>query len=200
MDSTETVPMQETPTTQALPQDTAVAEAPAPETVTAGETPETPEAAIVRLQEALKKAEAATSEQRDAWLRAMAESDNIRKRAQAEVASAQKFAVESFATELLAVKDSLETSLNVENVTTEQLREGVELTLKLLGQAFDRFAVREVVPTAGEKFDPHAHQAMTLVESDAAPNSVVHVMQKGYKLNDRVIRPALVTVSKVRQG
>ena len=147
------------------------------------------------LQEMLKKAEQQAQEHHDAWLRAKAEADNIRKRAQADIANAHKYALESFATELLPVRDSLEAELTADNSTFEALRQGVELTLKQLNTAFDKFAVKEVNPI-GERFDPHRHQAMTTVESDKAPNTVVHVLQKGYLLNDRVLRPALVTVSK----
>lgn len=147
------------------------------------------------LHEMLKKAEQQAQEHHDAWLRAKAEADNIRKRAQADIANAHKYALESFATELLPVRDSLEAALTADNSTFEALRQGVELTLKQLNTAFDKFAVKEVNPI-GERFDPHRHQAMTTVESDKAPNTVVHVLQKGYLLNDRVLRPALVTVSK----
>jgi molecular chaperone GrpE len=147
------------------------------------------------LQELLKKAEQQAQEHHDAWLRAKAEADNIRKRAQADIANAHKYALESFATELLPVRDSLEAALTADNSTFEALRQGVELTLKQLNTAFDKFAVKEVNPI-GERFDPHRHQAMTTVESDKTPNTVVHVLQKGYLLNDRVLRPALVTVSK----
>ncbi|HSO07730.1 MAG TPA: nucleotide exchange factor GrpE [Pelomicrobium sp.] len=147
------------------------------------------------LEELLRRAELEAQEKHDAWLRAKAEVENMRRRAEADVASAHKYAVESFAGQLLPVKDSLETTLTVENATLEQLKEGVTLTLKLLNQAFEKFAIREVNP-AGEKFDPHLHQAMTMVESDGPPNTVMQVMQKGYLLNDRVLRPALVVVSK----
>jgi len=147
------------------------------------------------LQQRLSQAERAAEEHRESWLRAKAEGDNIRKRAQAEIANAHKFALESFASELLAVKDSLEAALASENVTVESLRSGDELTLKQLRSAFDKFNIIEVDP-AGQKFDPHRHQAMSMVESDAEPNTVAQVLQKGYLLNDRVIRPALVIVAK----
>jgi molecular chaperone GrpE len=143
----------------------------------------------------LKKAELAAQEHHDAWLRAKAEADNVRKRAQAEIASAHKFAVESFATELLAVKDSLEAALATDNATAESLKSGVELTLKQLKAVFDKFSLAEIDP-AGQRFDPHRHQAISTVESDAAPNTVVQVLQKGYLLHERVIRPALVSVAK----
>lgn len=149
------------------------------------------------LEEQLKKAEAAAAEHRDAWLRAKAEVDNIRKRAQAEVASARKFAVEDFASELLAVKDSLDAAAATENATTESMKSGVELTLRQLKNVFEKFRITEVAPQ-GEKFDPHRHQAISMVESDAEPGTVVQVLQKGYLLHDRVIRPALVMVAKAK--
>jgi molecular chaperone GrpE len=147
------------------------------------------------LQETLKKAEQQAQQHYDAWLRAKAEADNIRKRAQADVANAYKYAVETFAAELLPVHDSLEAALAADNATFEALRQGVELTLKQLDAALVKSNIKEINPV-GEKFDPHKHQAMTTVESDKAANTVVHVLQKGYLLNDRVLRPALVTVSK----
>jgi molecular chaperone GrpE len=145
--------------------------------------------------EQLRKAELAAREHQEAWLRAKAEADNIRKRAQAEIASAHKFALENFASELLAVKDSLEAALAAQSATVESLRSGVELTLKQLVAAFDRFSITEVNPI-GQKFDPHRHQAISTQASDAEPNTVVQVLQKGYLLHERVIRPALVIVSK----
>jgi molecular chaperone GrpE len=152
------------------------------------------------LDERLRKAEQEAAENREGWLRAAAETDNVRKRAQQEAENARKFALEGFSSELLAVRDSLESTLAADKATIEQLHSGVELTLRLLTQAFEKFGLKEIVPTRGEKFDPHRHQAMTMVESQEDPNSVVHVMQKGYTLNDRVIRPALVTVSKAKQS
>ena len=159
------------------------------------QAPEAETETMPSLQEMIRKLELQAQEHYDAWLRAKAEADNIRKRAQADVANAHKYAVEGFATELLPVRDALEAALATENSTLESLRQGVELTLKQVNAAFDKFAIREINPV-GEKFDPHRHQAMTTVESDRAPNTVVHVLQKGYTLNDRILRPALVTVSK----
>ena len=147
------------------------------------------------VEEQLKKALFAAAEHHDAWLRAKAEADNIRKRAQAEIAGAHKFAVENFAAELLAVKDSLEEALAVESASVESLKSGVELTLKQLAGVFERFNLSEISPL-GQKFDPHRHQAISAVASDADPNTVVQVLQKGYLLHDRVIRPALVIVAK----
>lgn len=143
----------------------------------------------------LKEAELAVQEHRDAWMRAKAEAENIRKRAQLDIASAHKYAIENFSNELLSVKDSLETALSVENASIENLKNGVELTLKQLTSVFSKFNINEINPV-GEKFDPHRHQAISTAESKEAPNTVIQVLQKGYQLNDRVIRPALVIVSK----
>ncbi|MBI4194750.1 MAG: nucleotide exchange factor GrpE [Betaproteobacteria bacterium] len=146
-------------------------------------------------EELLRKAELAAQEHHDAWLRAKAEADNIRKRAQIEIAGAHKFAIENFAAELLVVKDSLEAALAADNATVDSLKSGVELTLRQLKSVFDKFNLAEIDP-AGEKFDPHRHQAISTVDSDAEPNTVVQVLQKGYLLHERVIRPALVMVAK----
>jgi molecular chaperone GrpE len=143
----------------------------------------------------LKRAEAEIAELKDAWLRARADVENVRRQSAESVARAHKFAVEKFAEDLLPVRDALEQSLAVPNATPEQLRAGVELTLRQIDSAFGRAQLVEIDP-AGEKFDPHRHQAMQLVESDQPANTVVQVMQKGYALNDRVLRPALVTVAK----
>ena len=151
------------------------------------------------LENMLRNAEAAARENQDAWLRAKADAENIRKRAQTDIANAHKYALEGFASELVGVRDSLEAALSVQNATPEALRSGVELTLKQLVAAFDKFSIREINPL-GEKFDPHRHQGISLVESDAEPNTVVGVLQKGYLLNDRVIRPALVSIAKPRDS
>lgn len=148
-------------------------------------------------EELLRKAELDAQEHHDAWLRAKAETENVRKRAALDVANAHKFAVEGFAAELLAVKDSLEAALAVETATVENLKSGAELTLKQLSAAFEKYKLAEVNPV-GQKFDPHRHQAISMVESDAEPNTVVAVLQKGYVLHERVVRPALVTVAKAR--
>ncbi len=150
------------------------------------------------MEEMLKQAELLAQEHHDAWLRAKADSDNTRKRAQVDIGNAHKYAVENFSSELLTVKDSLEAALNIENTTLENLKSGVELTLKQLISVFEKFNIAEVNPM-GEKFDPHQHQAMSMVEADVAPNTVIGVMQKGYKLNDRILRPALVMVAKAKQ-
>jgi molecular chaperone GrpE len=149
--------------------------------------------------EALADAERRAREHQDAWLRAKAETDNVRKRAQIDVANAHKYALETFSSELLPVKDSLEAALATDKGTTEALRSGVELTLKQLVNVFEKSGLKEINPV-GEKFDPHRHQAISMLPSDKEPNTVINVLQKGYLLNDRVIRPALVTVAKGRDA
>jgi len=142
----------------------------------------------------LKKAEDEALELKDAWLRARADIENVRKQSVTDVAKAYKYAIEKFAEELLPVKDSLELALAA-NASPEALRSGVELTLKQLAAAFDKAQIKEIAPT-GQKFDPHFHQAMAMVDSDQPAHTVVTVFQKGYLLNDRVMRPALVAVAK----
>ncbi|ARU31615.1 nucleotide exchange factor GrpE [Sulfuriferula sp. AH1] len=149
------------------------------------------------IEQSLKQAELLAQEHHDAWLRAKAEADNIRKRAQSDVANAHKYAIEGFASELLAVKDSLEAALSTESPSMENLKNGVELTLKQLSSAFEKFNLNEINPV-NEKFDPHKHQAISMVESAAEANTVVAVLQKGYQLHERIVRPALVTVSKAK--
>ena len=156
-----------------------------------GETPEP----AAHLAELLKEAEDEAARLKDAWLRAKAETDNVRKQSQNDLAKAQKYAIERFAQELLTVKDALELSLATPNATIETLKDGVELTLKNLDAAFAKARIVEINP-AGEKYDPHKHQAMTMIESSEPPGTVVQVFQKGYLLNDRVLRPALVAVAK----
>jgi len=146
-------------------------------------------------EELLKAAELQAAEHHDAWLRAKAETENMRRRAAEDVDKARKFAVENFASELLAVKDSLEAALAVESPSVENLKDGVELTLKQLVAAFGKFSLHDIDPL-GEKFDPHQHQAIQVIESDQPANTVVTVLQKGYRLNERTLRPALVMVAK----
>jgi len=152
------------------------------------------------LDELLAEAQARIEEQRQAWLRALADAENARKRTQADVVQARKFAVERFVDDLLPVIDSLEAALGADGATAESLRGGVELTLRLLRTALERANVAEVAPAPGERFDPHRHQAMAAVEAAVDPNTIVAVMQKGYCLNERVVRPALVTVAKARES
>jgi len=147
----------------------------------------------------LKEAEDEAAQLKDAWLRAKADSENIRKQAQNDVAKAHKYAIERFAEELLTVRDALELTLATPSATTEALKDGVELTLKNLNAAFDRERIVEINPAVGAKFDAHKHQAMTMIESDQPPGSVVQVFQKGYQLHDRVLRPALVAVAKASE-
>ena len=146
------------------------------------------------LEELLSEAQSKIEQQRDAMLRAVAETENVRKRVQAEAASSQKYAVERFAESLLPVMDSLEAALQTKDVS------GIELTLRQLKGTLEKASIREVNPAPGERFDPHRHQAMAAVPSDADPNTVVVVMQKGYALHDRVLRPALVTVAKALEN
>jgi molecular chaperone GrpE len=142
------------------------------------------------IEELLLEAQAKIEEQREAMLRAFADADNARKRAQAESIASQKYAVERFAESLLPVMDSLQAALQSKDVS------GVELTLRQLEAALEKASIREIDPKPGERFDPYRHQAMAAVEADADPNTIVAVMQKGYLLHDRVLRPALVTVAK----
>jgi molecular chaperone GrpE len=133
---------------------------------------------------------------RDAFLRAKGEFENLRRRTREDVASAHKFAIENFAESLLPVKDSLEMALLVETPSVESLREGVAMTLKQLSSAFERNRVAEVNPKPGDRFDPDRHQAISMVPSSQPPNTVVNVLQKGYLIADRLLRPALVTVAQ----
>jgi len=148
---------------------------------------------------ALRKAETEAAELKDAWLRARAETENIRRQSQQDLARATKFAIEKFTGDLLPVKDALEQALATGNATVDTLRAGTELTLKNLQSAFSRANVQEIDPL-GEKFDPHRHQAVQMVDSDQPANTVVSVYQKGYVLNDRVLRPAMVAVAKGSEG
>lgn len=135
------------------------------------------------------------AEQKDLVLRAKAETENIRRRAAEEVQNAYKYAINKFVAELLPVKDSLEMALSDQSGQFETLKQGVDLTLKQLALAFEHNQVSEINPI-GQKLDPHQHQAMTTEESDAEPNTVTRVMQKGYLVADRIVRPALVVVAK----
>jgi molecular chaperone GrpE len=143
----------------------------------------------------LKEAERKSQEHYDAWMYAKAEGENIRRRAAEDVSKAQKFAVERFSNEMLAVMDSLQAGLAVETASVESFKSGMELTLKQLTSVFEKFNISEINPV-GEKLDPHKHQAIGMVDSDQPANTVVTVMQKGYALNDRVLRPAMVMVAK----
>lgn len=152
-------------------------------------------AAAAQVQAAEVNLEARLAEMSDAYLRAKAEAENIRRRSEEEIAKARKFAVESFADSLLPVKDSLEAAIAIQAATPEQLLEGVHATLRQLSAALERSKVIEINPPAGTKFDPHQHQAISMVPAEQEANTVVVVLQKGYLIADRVLRPALVTVA-----
>jgi molecular chaperone GrpE len=169
----------DTPTNGTLPEAAAASEAaapPAPETL-------------------LAEAQARAAELNDAWLRAKAETENVRRRADEEVAKARKFAIDGFADSLLPVMDSLQAAVALPNATLEQMREGMQATLRQLQAALERNKVVEIAPPVGTRFDPHQHQAISLVAAEQEPNTVVVVLQKGYLIADRVLRPALVTVA-----
>ncbi len=153
-------------------------------------------ASELSLAEQLARAESSFADMQDAFLRAKAELENLRRRAREDVANAHKYAIDNFAESLLPVKDSLEMALLVETPSLEALREGVDMTLKQLSSAFEKNRVTEVNPTPGDRFDPDRHQAISMVPSSQAPNPVVNVLQKGYLIADRLLRPALVTVAQ----
>lgn len=144
----------------------------------------------------LAAAEAKVAELQDAYLRAKADGENLRRRAAEDVTKAHKFAVEKFARELIAVCDSLDAALTDTAADAAALRSGVELTQKQLLSAFERSGMKVENPAAGEKFDPNQHQAIAMVDAEQEANTVVNVLQKGYQLSDRVLRPAMVTVAK----
>ena len=152
-------------------------------------------AAALNAEFKLQELEAKHAQVSDAFLRAKAEAENTRRRAEDEVAKARKYAVEAFADSLLPVKDSLEAAIAIPDATTEQMLEGVHATLRQLVAALERNKVVEINPGAGTKFDPHQHQAISVVPAAQEPGTVVAVLQKGYLIADRVLRPALVTVS-----
>ena len=152
---------------------------------------------IARLTQQVAELEAKAKEHFDMFLRATAEGENIRRRSQDEVAKAHNFAIENFADNLVPVMDSLQAALADNTGDLAKLREGVELTARQLAAAFERGKIVELNPV-GEKFDPHRHQAISMVPSEQEPNTVVSVLQRGYTIADRVLRPALVTVSAPR--
>lgn len=163
----------------------------------APDAPPAPVDSVPSIEQSLRAAELKAAEHYDAWLRAKAETENVRRRAAEDAIKERKFAAEKFAAAMLPVKDSLEAALGSENASLETLKSGVELTLKQLEQAFQSASLVEVMPQ-GERFDPNKHQAISIVESDAEPNTVVQVLQKGYLLHERVIRPAMVIVAKAK--
>lgn len=139
--------------------------------------------------------EAKYNELNDAFLRARAETENTRRRSEEELSKARKFAVEAFAESMLPVRDSLEAAIALQNATKEQLLEGVHATLRQLAHAMDKNKVMQISPEPGTRFDPHQHQAISMVPADQEANTVVSVLQRGYLIADRVLRPALVTVA-----
>jgi molecular chaperone GrpE len=161
------------------------------------QTPETAEAASpeAALQAQLAELQAKHADMSDAYLRAKAEAENTRRRAEEEMSKARKYAIESFAESLVPVKDSLEAAIAIPAATNEQLLEGVHATLRQLSAALERNKVVELNPAAGSKFDPHQHQAISVVPAEQEANTVVAVLQKGYLIAERVLRPALVTVA-----
>ncbi len=150
---------------------------------------------ISRLQAEVNELKTKNAEMADQFLRAKAEAENMRRRAEEEVAKARKFGIESFAESLLPVCDSLDAALAIQNATAEQLREGSDATLRQLQQALERNKVVIVNPEAGAKFDPNQHQAISAVPAEQDANTIVTVLQKGYLIADRLLRPALVTVA-----
>ncbi|NPT60439.1 nucleotide exchange factor GrpE [Paraburkholderia elongata] len=191
MENTQENPTSQTPT----PADETArqaAEAAAPQQDAAANA--APEAPVTGAEAALAEAEAKLAELQESFLRAKAETENVRRRAQEDVAKAHKFAIESFAEHLLPVVDSLEAAVAHSSDDLQKVREGVELTLRQLTGALEKGRVVALNPV-GEKFDPHRHQAISMVPADQEPNTVVAVLQKGFVIADRVLRPALVTVS-----
>ncbi|TEA78711.1 nucleotide exchange factor GrpE [Allopusillimonas ginsengisoli] len=147
------------------------------------------------LSSLLSEAQEQVARYHEDLLRAKAEVENIRRRAQEDVAKARKFGTESFAESLIPVKDSLEAALSLSDQTAQAWKEGVEATLRQLNTAFERNAMKEVAPGQGDRFDPHLHQAISSVPSELPEGTVVQLLQKGYTIADRVLRPALVMVS-----
>jgi len=163
----------------------------AAEDVTQAEAVSTPDYAKV-----IAELEAKISEMQDAFMRAKAEGENIRRRAQDDISKAHKFAIEGFAEVMVPVKDSLEMALKIDTPSIESLKEGVEITLKQLNSAFEKNRLSEVNPAQGDKLDPMKHQAISMVPAEQEANTVVTVLQKGYTIADRLLRPALVTVAQ----
>ncbi|HJX18370.1 MAG TPA: nucleotide exchange factor GrpE [Acidiferrobacterales bacterium] len=181
------------PTNPAVPEDPNPAAEPAPEAPAVAD--------IEVLKAELAAAQAQAAENLDKFVRAKAETENLRRRAETDVASAHKFAIERFALEMLAVKDSLERArtvdIKVQDASLEKMFEGIDLTLKLMDSIFQKFALTEINPAVGEKFDPERHQAMSTQDNaELPPNHVVMTLQKGYLLNNRLLRPALVIVAR----
>ena len=177
----------------------AVPEDPNPAAATAPEAPAAVDIGALKVE--LEAAQAQAAENLDKFMRAKAETENVRRRAETDVASAHKFAIERFALEMLAVKDSLERARTVDLKTSdaalEKMFEGIDLTLKLMDSIFQKFALTEISPAIGDKFDPEKHQAMSAQDNaEVPPNHVLMVLQRGYLLNNRLLRPALVIVAR----
>ena len=170
---------------------------PAPEEIEAAMAANTADE-LTRLQGELAELKAKSADLADQYLRAKAEAENARRRADEEVAKARKFGIESFAESLLPVCDSLDAALAIESATAEQLREGSDATLRQLLSALERNKVVVVNPAPGARFDPHQHQAISVVPAEQEANTIVSVLQKGYLIFDRVLRPALVTVAATK--
>jgi molecular chaperone GrpE len=155
-----------------------------------------PGPAEVGLEEKLVIAETKATELQDAFLRARADLENFRRRVQEDITRAHKYAIEGFAESIVPVKDSLETALKVDSPSVEALKEGVEITLKQLNSAFEKNRLTEINPMPGDKLDPTKHQAISMVPADQNANTIISVLQKGYMIADRLLRPALVTVAQ----
>ena len=151
--------------------------------------------ALAKAQADLATLQAKSADLADQYLRAKADAENARRRAEDEISKARKFALESFAESLLPVADSLEAGLVIKDASIEQIREGAQATLRQLLAALERNKVIAIAPAPGTKFDPHQHQAISVVPSEQDANTIVSVLQKGYSISERVLRPALVTVS-----
>ena len=167
------------------------------EPVAADKTTSAAEAVVEQtVEQQLAELQQKLSEMQDNFLRAKAEGENIRRRAAEDIGKAHKFAIEGFAEHLVPVADSLYAALSAEAVDAKGFKEGLEITLKQLMSAFEKGRLVEINPASGDKFDPHHHQAISMVPSKQEPGTVVSVLQRGYSLADRVLRPALVTVSQ----
>jgi molecular chaperone GrpE len=166
-----------------------------PEADAAAQATQAAPSAEPSLEEQLSATEAKLADMHDAFMRAKADGENIRRRAQEDVSKAHKFAIESFAEAMVPVRDSLEMALKVEVPTVDSIKEGVEMTLKQLTTAFEKNRLVEVMPQAGDKLDPNKHQAVAVVPSEQEAGTVVTVLQKGYMIADRLLRPAIVTAA-----
>ena len=182
----------ETDSTTAAAADTTVDATPEVEAVAAEEVVDL----AAKNAQIIAELEAKVAELQDAFMRAKADGENIRRRAQEDISKAHKFAIEGFAEAMVPVKDSLEMALKVETPSIDSLKEGVEMTLKQLSAAFEKNRLLEINPVQGEKLDPMKHQAISMVPAEQDANTVVTVLQKGYNIADRLLRPALVTVAQ----